>query len=59
MIKINFPQGATHFGPDEIQDLKPIHITTQTELNEWEQANILEAEDWVFSKHRPDILILI
>lgn len=32
--------------------LIPEHITTQTELNEWEQANILEAEMWFSASHR-------
>ena len=38
--------------PDEAEGLIPNHITIQAQLNEWEQANILEAEMWAFStKH--------
>lgn len=46
-MKWNFPAGATPLEPDEIAGLLPLHITTQSDLNEWEQNNILEAEVWV------------
>lgn len=41
-----YPPGATPLDPDEISGLIPKHITTQSQLNEWEQVNILEAEKW-------------
>ncbi len=42
----NEPQGATPVDPDEADALLPAHIQTRTELNLWEQANILEAVRW-------------
>ena len=39
--------GATPLDPDEIEGLIPQHMTTQRQLNEWESANILDAEKWV------------
>lgn len=49
-MKWNFPPGATPLDPEEIAGLIPVHITTQSDLNEWEQNNILEAEIWVTQK---------
>jgi Fic-DOC domain mobile mystery protein B len=44
--------GNTPLDEEESDGLIPAHITTQGALNEWEQANILEAEEWVFAhKH--------
>lgn len=40
------PEGATPIQPDEAADLIPAHVRTRTDLNEWEQANILVAADW-------------
>lgn len=42
-----YPEGATPLDPDEANGLIPQHITTQNQLNEWEQVNILEAEKWL------------
>ena len=42
-----YPPGATPLDPDEVNGLLPKHITTQSQLNEWEQVNILEAEKWI------------
>jgi len=42
--------GATLLNPDEIEGLIPSHITTQNDLNSWEQDNILEAENWLSRK---------
>ena len=41
------PDGATPVDADEAEDLVPAHIRTRAELNEWEQANILRAAQWV------------
>ncbi len=46
-MKFEYPVGATPLDLDEAIGLIPNHITTQSELNEWEQANILEAEMWL------------
>ncbi len=41
--------GATPLEPEELADLIPDHISTQGELNEWEQSNIVQgqARYWV------------
>jgi Fic-DOC domain mobile mystery protein B len=46
---------ATPLSPEEREGLIPAYITLRGELNEAEQANILEAEDWAFSRKR-DVL---
>jgi len=50
--------GTTPLDPDEIAALIPIHITTQDQLNEWEQANIIEAENWLRARKQSKILDL-
>lgn len=42
-----YPPGATPIDPDEAEGLLPGHLTTQSVLNEWEQANIALASAWV------------
>ncbi len=54
-INFNYPPGATPLDADELGCLIAKHITTQGELNEWEQLNILQGEAWA-SKQRKDIL---
>ncbi len=49
-MKFEYPSGATPLDPNEIDGLIPSHISTQSELNEWEANNILKAENWLFSK---------
>lgn len=39
----DYPKGATPIDDDELAELIPGHITLQSELNEWESQNILEA----------------
>jgi Fic-DOC domain mobile mystery protein B len=48
--------GATPLDPNEIDGLLPSHITTQEQLNEWEQANIDRAMAWLASARKRDIL---
>ena len=48
-IKFATIKGATPISTDEVHNLIPGHITTQEELNEWEQNNILQAEQWAFT----------
>lgn len=43
--------GATPLNSDESVGLIPRHITTQSQLNEWEQNNILDAEKWMIGKN--------
>jgi Fic-DOC domain mobile mystery protein B len=46
---------STPLGHEEREDLIPSYITLQRELNEAEQTNILEAEEWAFTRKR-DVL---
>jgi Fic-DOC domain mobile mystery protein B len=46
MLWDEHPPGATPLDPDEALGLIPSHITTQGELNEWEQNNILQGQMW-------------
>jgi Fic-DOC domain mobile mystery protein B len=45
-VKVDYPSGATPLDADELASLIPGHITTQGELNEWEQLNIVQGEAW-------------
>lgn len=44
--------GATPIDPDELAELIPDHISTQSELNEWEQANIVRGQEWALGSRR-------
>ena len=55
-MEIKYPNGATPLDPNEIDGLLLTHITSQNELNRWEQQNILNAEEWVFGKKHKDLL---
>jgi Fic-DOC domain mobile mystery protein B len=46
------PSGSTPLDPDEAEGLLPSHITTQGELNAWEQLNIARADTWAISRRR-------
>jgi fido (protein-threonine AMPylation protein) len=46
------PPGSTPLDPDEAEGLLPAHITTQGELNAWEQLNIARADAWAMSRRR-------
>ena len=56
MIELNYPEGATPINAEEIEELLPTHITTQAELDRWEQDNINEALAWVEERKPADIL---
>jgi Fic-DOC domain mobile mystery protein B len=56
--KFKYSKGATPLDPDEAIGLLPKHIATQGQLNEWEQANILDAENLVFARKQSNILTL-
>jgi Fic-DOC domain mobile mystery protein B len=49
-MNFNYPEGATPLDLDELQQLIPIHITTQQELNAWEEKNILVAQQWALKQ---------
>ena len=40
-MEFQYAPGATPLDPDEAAGLVPVHITTQADLNAWEQANIV------------------
>ena len=44
--------GGTELAEEEREGLIPSYITLRSELNEAEQANILEAEEWAFARKR-------
>lgn len=48
--------GATPMNPDEVDGLMPRHITFKRDLDEFEQANILKAQEWSLKRVRKDIL---
>lgn len=48
--------GQTPLDPDEKAGLKAKYITTQAQLNDREQTNILEAARWLQRKRDPDVL---
>jgi Fic-DOC domain mobile mystery protein B len=55
-LKFNEPPGATPLDPDEIQGLLPSHVTLQSQLNDFEQANIGQAREWAYTRRRGDPL---
>ncbi|PKO62802.1 MAG: cell filamentation protein Fic [Betaproteobacteria bacterium HGW-Betaproteobacteria-18] len=55
-MELQYATGATPLDPDEAAGLIPRHITTQAELNEWEQTNILEGAQWAFKQKNSDLL---
>ncbi len=52
MTWLSFEEGATPLMPEEMDGLVPTHITLKRELNELEQANILDADLWAFRRKR-------
>ncbi|MGD8690624.1 MAG: cell filamentation protein Fic, partial [Gammaproteobacteria bacterium] len=42
-MKFIYAPGATPISPDDLEGLIPDHINTQTDLDAWEQQNILAA----------------
>jgi Fic-DOC domain mobile mystery protein B len=55
-MKFEYAPGATPIDLDEAAGLIPAHITLQRELNEYEEANILEATEWLYARRRGDPL---
>lgn len=56
MAEFEYPSGATPIDPDEAAGLLLPHIINRSELDRWEQDNILAAEDWAFRRKRDDLL---
>ena len=55
-MKLSFQPGATPLDPDEAAGLIPSSVSTMAELNEFEQANILSAQEWVLRQRTADLL---
>ena len=55
-MDMNDVPGATPLDPDEAEGLVPSHITTQGDLNAWEQANIAIADRWAMRQKKRDLL---
>jgi len=56
MMEFEYPQGATPIDPDEAAGLILTHITKRSELDRWEQDNIVEALAWLDRAKSADIL---
>ncbi len=55
-MQLEYPAGATPLDPDEAQGLVPAHIATQSDLNAWEEANIVQAEQWLRRSRKREVL---
>jgi len=47
VMHFQYPPGATPIDPDEALGLIPKHISTQAQLNAWEELNIVEGANWI------------
>lgn len=54
MNGFEYPPGATPLDGDDMDGLRLPHIANRTELDRWEQENILAAEDWVWARRKKD-----
>jgi Fic-DOC domain mobile mystery protein B len=57
-LKLDYPPGATPLDSEELEGLIPAHVEKRDELNEWESRNVLNAEKWLLSLRRKNILSL-
>jgi Fic-DOC domain mobile mystery protein B len=55
-MEFQYTLGATPLDPDEAAGLLPLHITTQADLNAWEQANIFLGDRWAARQKKRDLL---
>ena len=55
-MNFEYADGATPLCTEDIAGLLPRHIATQSQLNEWEHANILLAEKWAYARKHRDLL---
>lgn len=53
---MDYPDGATPLDPDEMEGLRFKHIATRGELDQLEQANIVEGMNWLRKQKTPDVL---
>lgn len=55
-MEFHYALGATPLDPDEVAGLVPTHITTQGDLNAWEQINIIQGARWAARQKKRDLL---
>ena len=55
-MEFQYTLGATPLDPDEAAGLVPLHITTQVDLNAWEQANIAIGDQWAARQNKRELL---
>ena len=55
-MEFQYAAGITPLDPDEAAGLVPTHITTQADLNAWEEANILQAAHWASRQKKRNLL---
>ena len=55
-MKFTYPLGATPIDPDEAAGLIPSHISTQNDLNAWEEANILQGALWAQRQKKGELM---
>ena len=56
MSELDNPDGTTPLDADELEGLRFKHVSTRGELNQLEQANILEGMDWLKKQKSPAVL---
>ena len=55
-MEFRYAVGATPLDLDEAAGLIPAHITTQADLNAWEQFNLAQGERWSLRQTRRNLL---
>ncbi|NWB86020.1 mobile mystery protein B [Pseudomonas gingeri] len=55
-VELELKPGQTPLDHDEAAGLKPKHISTQGELDEWEAENLLKARQWLNRQKKLDVL---
>jgi Fic-DOC domain mobile mystery protein B len=55
-MEFHYAPRATPIDPDEAAGLVPTHITTQGDLNAWEQINIAQGDRWAARQKKRDLL---
>ena len=55
-MEFQYAPGATPLDLDEAEGLVPLHITTQADLNAWEQANIALGDRWAARQKKRELL---
>lgn len=55
-MKFTYAVGATPIDADEAAGLIPSHIATQSDLNTWEEANILQGAAWAQRQKKRELL---